>query len=134
MASHSLLFMEVDNTGIELQDSQQGIASNHGLNKTLENISGGSQTSSTSILRPQKLSILYNNQGVKSTTNTMVQKVGTVQLQNHSSKKIWECKGKCIESKRKLYAQCAQDQGHNTLTEWVWRYGVQSPSCSNITN
>ena len=88
MASHSLLFTEVDDTKIELRNSQQGIASNYRLDETLESIPKRLQTSSTSILRSQKLSVLYNNQRVELTTSTIVQRVSTVQLQDHLSKKI----------------------------------------------
>ena len=72
--------MEVDSTGTELQDSQQRIASNYELNEILESILRGSQTSSTSILGSQKLSILYNNQGIELTISTIVQGIGIVQL------------------------------------------------------
>ena len=61
MAFYNLLFIEVDNTRTELQDLQQGIASNCELNKILESILETPQTSSISILGPQKFSILHDN-------------------------------------------------------------------------
>ena len=72
MTFHNLLFTEVDCTRTELRDLQQEIASNCGLNETLKNIPRRPQTSSTSILGPQKFNVLHDNQRVESTTSTMV--------------------------------------------------------------